>query len=61
MVTLTLIKIDIIDFNCTNGTAIHLREAIVVFAQRMTLNIGILFIQFHELIHTPYLPRLFCE
>ena len=42
MVTFTLIKIDVIDFNCTNETAIHLREVIVVFAQQMTLNIGYL-------------------
>ena len=41
MVTLTLIKINVIDFNCTNETAIHLRE-VIVFAQQMTLNIGYL-------------------
>ena len=42
MVTLTLIKIDVIDFNCTNETAIHLCEVIVVYTQQMALNIGYL-------------------
>ena len=57
MAALTLIKIDVIHFDCTNGIVIHLHEIIFVYVQHMPRNIGYpCYIYFIITLHLSYSP-----